>query len=214
MDDSIHLGVIEEDGRQERSDAAANRALLLETAARLFALHGVSDVTMADIARDAGVGKGTLYRRFSNKGELCLSLMDSQLQTFQNQVLEELQQMTEEGVPKLAQLAHFLEQLVYFTDRHMPLLCEVQQQSQDLDESELVRPHFWQYMTVDGLLQEAKATGELPAGVDDAVLAEALLAPLGAQQFRFQRERRGFTLERISAGLRSLVMALRREEDG
>jgi AcrR family transcriptional regulator len=211
MSESIPLGNIQQPGdseRTERRDAAANRVRILEVADRLFAEHGVENVNMADIAAAAGVGKGTLYRRFGSKAELCLSLMDTQLQQFQERQLEALRQMTMSEAPKLEQLAHFLDALVAFTARHMPLLCEVQQQSQQLDEAEVERPHFWQYMTVHGLLQAAVNGGELPGGLDTTALAEALLAPLGADTFRFQARVLGLTPERVSAGLRTLVMGL------
>lgn len=48
----------------ERADAARNRARILEAAAGLFRVKGAPNVTMDDIARAAGVGRGTLYRRF------------------------------------------------------------------------------------------------------------------------------------------------------
>ena len=70
-------------------------------------------------------------------------------------------------------------------------------------------PHFWQYMTVHGLFQSAINAGELPQGLDTEYLADALLAPLKVDIFRFQREVRGFTLERISEGLRVLIAGLR-----
>ena len=55
----ISLGTIDESGsncRQERRDAAANRARILQTAENLFAQHGVANVNMADIAQAAEVG--------------------------------------------------------------------------------------------------------------------------------------------------------------
>ena len=55
--------------RALRRDAMQNRERLLVAARELFAEHGF-DVTLDDIARHAGLGVGTAYRRFANKGEL------------------------------------------------------------------------------------------------------------------------------------------------
>ena len=49
-----------------RSDARDNRELILDAARRAFAAEGL-DVPMREIARRAGVGPGTLYRRFPTK---------------------------------------------------------------------------------------------------------------------------------------------------
>lgn len=193
---------------KERRDAAANRVLILETAEQLFNEHGVPNVNMAEIAQAAGVGKGTLYRRFANKGELCLSLLDSQLRSFQDKQLAAFRQMMEEGTSYLSQLTHFLKALARFTERHMPLLIEVQQHEQGVGNEVLERPHSWQYITVNGLLREAARAGEIAVDADTPVLAEALLAPLGAFTYRFQRERLGFTPERIGDGLALLVQGL------
>jgi AcrR family transcriptional regulator len=214
-DEPILLGALpsgDDDGRAERRDAAANRNKILETAERLFAQHGVANVNMADIALAAGVGKGTLYRRFANKGELCLALMDTQMADFQNGMLSRMQQMNIAGVPKLEQLQQFIDALVYFTDVHSPLLCEVQREGLlqgILDNNRLQMPHFWQHMTISGLLKAAATAGEIPADLDTDYLADALLAPLVANLFQFQKEVRGFTLDRISAGMQTLVSGLR-----
>lgn len=196
--------------RPERSDAAANRALILQTAEELFAARGVAEVSMADIAQAAGVGKGTLYRRFANKGELCLALMDSQMREFQDNMLARLRQMTINGAPRLEQLASFLDALVYFSDNHLPLLCEVQRTGslKDIVEPSLDRPLYWQYLTANTLLSAAAAAGEVSPELDVDYMTEALLAPLTADAFRFQRQVRDFSLDRISAGLRQLVDSL------
>jgi len=213
-DASLIIGPLQtsaDDGRAERRDAAANRARILATAESLFAKRGVADVNMADIAQEAGVGKGTLYRRFANKGELCLALMDAQMVEFQNNMLNRMQQMTAANVPKLDQLLNFIDALVYFTDTHSPLLCEVQREGllQGVSDSRVQLPHFWQHMTVCGLLKAAAANEEIAADCDAEYLADAILSPLKADIFRFQIEVRGFTLERISAGLQTLVVGLR-----
>lgn len=211
MKESIPLGRVAEVGdpaRQERSDAVANRALILETAKSLFFEHGVADVTMADIALAAGVGKGTLYRRFANKGQLCLAVMDSQLRAFQEEALAKMRRQTAERRPILEQLDGFLEALVHFTDAHIPLLCEVQRFGLLEDDDDIPDPHVWLHMSVGGMLQSAISAGELPDGLDVPYLADAILATLRADLFRFQREARGFSPERILDGLRSLLAGL------
>jgi len=60
----------------ERGDAARNRLLLLDAARRLIAEHGPEAVTMDDVAAAAGVGKGTLFRRFGSRAGLMLVLLD------------------------------------------------------------------------------------------------------------------------------------------
>ncbi len=210
MIDRIELNVEEniQPDRQERSDAAANRALILKTAERLFRERGVENVCMAEIAEAAGVGKGTLYRRFANKGELCLSLMDTQMAEFQSGMLARFQSLTERGVPFLEQLAQFLESLVEFTEVHSPLLLEVARGDMVQESARLNLPHFWQYMTVRALLRSAARNGELVADLDLDYISEALLAPLQVDYFRFQRYVRDYPTARIGAGLRSMVKLL------
>ncbi len=61
--------------RRERRDAAEHRRRILEAARALFATQGVDTTSMYEIARSAGVGQGTLYRRYAHKGELCGALL-------------------------------------------------------------------------------------------------------------------------------------------
>jgi len=60
--------------RPLRADAARNRELILQTARRCFAQRGIS-VTLNDIAHEAGVGVGTVYRRFADKDALIEALL-------------------------------------------------------------------------------------------------------------------------------------------
>ncbi|WP_319944066.1 TetR/AcrR family transcriptional regulator [Nocardia aurantia] len=55
--------------RRLRADAARNQQRILAAARRLFADRGL-EVTLDDVAEAAGVGIGTVYRRYANKHEL------------------------------------------------------------------------------------------------------------------------------------------------
>ena len=65
----------------------------------------------------------------------------------------------------------------------------------------------WHRWTVLGLLRAAAREGELGAHLDLEYLAVALLAPVDVDLFYYQRREKGIPVERISAGLRSLVPA-------
>jgi AcrR family transcriptional regulator len=57
-----------------RADAERNRRLLLDAAAAEFAEHGL-DVGVGEIARRAGVGQGTVFRRFPTKEHLIAAVV-------------------------------------------------------------------------------------------------------------------------------------------
>jgi AcrR family transcriptional regulator len=64
--------------RPLRSDAERNRRLVLEAAALAFAEEGF-DVGMAEIARRAGVGNATVFRRFPSKDALYEAILDEKI---------------------------------------------------------------------------------------------------------------------------------------
>lgn len=72
--------------RRERSDAREHHCLILETAQRLFSKHGVHTVSMHQIAKTAGIGQGTLYRRYAHKGDLCLDILQEYSRVMKEQI--------------------------------------------------------------------------------------------------------------------------------
>jgi AcrR family transcriptional regulator len=64
--------------RPRRADAERNRQRLLEVAVQAFA-HGAADVSLEGIAREAGVGIGTLYRHFPTREALIEAAYRSEL---------------------------------------------------------------------------------------------------------------------------------------
>jgi len=61
-----------------RADAARNRARILEAAAEVFAERGL-EASTAEVARRAGVGEATLYRRFPSRDDLVLAIVQTQM---------------------------------------------------------------------------------------------------------------------------------------
>ena len=191
-------------GGAERSDAVRNRRRIVSAARALFEERGVTNVTMEEISRAAGVGKGTLYRRFANKGLLCQALLDEPTRRFQSEVLVSL------GDPEsgpLEKLKGFLRRLVLFTEENLDLLYGGYDTLQGVERvAHYDHPAYgWMRWTVLGLLREAVRREELEAGLDVEYLADALLAPLNVDLYYYQRRVMGITVERISAGLSSLM---------
>ena len=71
----------------ERADAARNRRLLLGTAREIIAGQGGGKLTMDGLAERAGLGKGTVFRRFGTRAGIFQALLEDDEQDFQKQVL-------------------------------------------------------------------------------------------------------------------------------
>ena len=55
---------------------------ILNTAQALFNRYGVEEVSMHQVAKTAGIGQGTLYRRYPSKSKICLTLMEAKIDRF------------------------------------------------------------------------------------------------------------------------------------
>src|ERR1700676_485968 len=109
---------------QERGDAARNRALLLESARRLMAERGADAVTMDEIAAAAGVGKGTLFRRFGSRAGLMIVLLDEDEHAHQQAFLFGPPPLGPSAAPLQRLLAYGRERL-RFVHTHHALLSDI-----------------------------------------------------------------------------------------
>jgi AcrR family transcriptional regulator len=99
----------------ERSDAARNRRALLDAATELIAESGPAALTMRDVAQRAGVGKGTVFRRFGSRAGLMLALLDHSEHQLQSAVIA--------GPPPLGPGADPVERLVAFGRAKLDLIA-------------------------------------------------------------------------------------------
>ena len=191
----------------ERADAAVNRQQILMAARQLFDQRGVEQVTMDEIARAAGVGKGTLYRRYPDKSALVVELMDSCFVNFERETLDEIQSSsTSEDASAIDQLHAFLDRLIDWTEEHTPYLGVIADQSEGARRgSGRCGPIYrWLHGVVDYLLRQATAAGEANI-VDTVYVADVILSAVDVDLYVFQRRERHYSPEQIRAGIHQLV---------
>lgn len=177
----------------ERADAARNRIKILAAAERLIAERGLANVSMDDVAREACVGKGTLYRRFGDRASLALALLDEHERELQEAMLR--------GAPPLGPGAGARERLHAFgeayldvLDTHHALLLEAERAPRfNMAPYVAYRTHLLV------LLREASAE------CDADVAADALMAALSAALFAHLRNEREIEIDRVKAVWRALV---------
>jgi|SRR5215211_699982 len=180
--------------RAERADAARNRQKILAAARRLFAERGVAEVTMEEIARAAGVGKGTLFHRFGDRAGLALALLDDEERELQESVLRGPPPLGP-GAPPAERFHAFLDALLDFTIQHADLLIAA-------DGGRPGGRYFtgayssWHRHT-------ALLLSELRPDSDAGVLAHIVLAPLAADFVKYLTGEA--EVERVRAALHELA---------
>ena len=184
----------------ERVDAARNRARVLDAAARLFAAEGVDAVSMEEVARAAGVGKGTLYRRYADKGELSAALIDADSRALQVEILSGLPSAGPDACARM-RLERLLVLLAEFVDRHAELIAVARRRRDGIAS----QGYQWMRQAVRAWLREVELAGGLCDTADIEYLADALLAPLAPDLWLHQRDVLGMSPERLATGLRTLV---------
>src|SRR5918994_6844325 len=182
---------------QERGDAARNRALLLEAARKLIAEKGADAVSMDDIAAAAGVGKGTVFRRFGSRAGLMMVLLDEDEKASQEAFLFGPPPLGPDA-PPLERLLAFGRERLAFAHKHQALLSAA---SRD-PETRYSAPAMVQHTHVRLLLATAGTTGDLDAQTD------ALLALLDADYVHHQLTDRGETLKSLGDKWESLARKL------
>jgi AcrR family transcriptional regulator len=185
---------------RERADARRNRERILCATARLVERVGIDCFSMDDVAAEAGVGKGTLYRRFGDRSSLIRALISEPEQEFQESLIRGAPPLGP-GAPPAERLHAFGDGLMRFMDGHAIYI----QAGERLGAAKRYgHPVYAFYRTHVGLLLR-QALGDEP---HTEYLVDALLGPLGAEPFSYQRDVRGMSLDEIRAGWHALVDAV------
>lgn len=183
--------------RDERADAAQNRARLLEAAKRLVAEHGAAAVTMDDVAQAAGVGKGTVFRRFGSRTGLLRALLDHDEQILQQGFLFGPPPLGP-GVPPRERLLAYGRARLANTVAHREILVEAISPGSERYTMPVMMAatvHVRMLLTELGIARPE-------------VAALAVEAPLHADAVLFLIESEGLTVDEITQQWEQLVISL------
>jgi AcrR family transcriptional regulator len=184
---------------RERADARRNRERILCAAARLVDERGIDAVSMDDVAAEAGVGKGTLYRRFGDRWSMLRALIEEPERDFQEAVIRGEPPLGP-GAPPIERLHAFGAGLLQLLERHARFI----RGTEGIPSGRYVHPVYSFYRLHVGMLLR-EILGE---GTRTEYLVDALLAPLAAEPFLYQRDILGMSLQDMTDGWHALADAV------
>jgi AcrR family transcriptional regulator len=181
--------------RRERADAARNREALLEAARRLLRNCGPDGLTMDAVAGEAGVGKGTLFRRFGDRASLFHALIDDRERAFQEAFIR--------GPAPLGPGAPPAERLIAFGHAMFGLIEDLGALLAQSQPGLYSHPVYAGYRThVNVLLTEL--VGDERA----RYLTDVLLAALAPDLVLYQLGARGLSREELEEGWSQLIRSV------
>ncbi|TCO65477.1 TetR/AcrR family transcriptional regulator [Actinocrispum wychmicini] len=181
----------------ERADAARNRAAILAAAERLLSEHDPADVSIEDIARAAGVGKGTVFHRFGSRTALMRELVEERAKTLLDAMADGPPPLGP-GAPAAERLIAFFDAVMVLATRNIGLIAAYEQAEEGGRQASDVYQRWHRH--VGGLIAAARPD------LDADLMAHILLGSLHSDLV-IHLIRRGET-GRLRKTLHQLVFAL------
>ncbi|OIK28400.1 TetR/AcrR family transcriptional regulator [Streptomyces malaysiense] len=183
--------------RKSRKDAARNREAVLAAADALFTRGGSpEDVTMADVAAAAGVGKGTIFRAFGDRAGLLRALYEVRL--------EPVREAVETGPPPLGPAASPRDRVPALLDAVLCFKLDNRRLALALEEGGGGSPYRAEhYERWHGLLRAVLE--QIPGLADSGFAAHALLAATRADLVEHLAGEERVPRERLRAQLADFV---------
>ncbi|OKP77123.1 hypothetical protein A3842_16450 [Paenibacillus sp. P3E] len=179
---------------------------ILEAARALFTENGLEGVSMYGIAKQAGIGQGSLYRRFTDKGEICSALLSTSSERFLTRLEQELQ-TTLETDSSIEELRSSIEQVVDFIDQHAELLQMIKSEFTGKKQlTQFEHPIFQRLNAVMAeRLRRVADDGKLIA-IDPHFAATSLIAVLSPDLYLYQQKLHGSGKKDILEGILTLFV--------
>ncbi len=181
--------------RKERRDYQENQRIILQCAQELFDVHGVDNVSMRQIAQLAGIGQGTLYRRYAHKGELCLDIMKGSM----GRIVEEMQSYLYDS--KELTIHHRLEKIIEmmlgYVERQSLNLSAIRAPGCEQNSIIFSTPLYKSIHAILCELLEEAIEGQGRSLLDPIYIADAIISMLAPHLIEFQLNVRGYSKDEI-----------------
>jgi AcrR family transcriptional regulator len=183
------------------------REVIKKTASELFDEHGVEFVSMHQIAKKAGIGQGTLYRRYGNKADLCMEMMHGNF----NELLRRVREIVEEKQhePVSSRLKQVVDIMVYFLDKKLQWLGVIHTQNTPaLNKEDFLKSQ--PYREMHGLLQKllmSATNDELAHPINAEFTAHAYISMLSPHMYSHLICERGYTSQQVADNFYQSVVA-------
>lgn len=158
--------------RRPGGRSAAKRAAVLSATVELLSDYGPAGLSVAEVAKRAGVHETSIYRRWGTRERLALEAMA--------ELSGRLLPVPDTGTLRGDLVAFGQELLEYDESPLGKALIRTMATNDDDDETAEVRTQFWaaRYAECRIMIERAVERRELPASVDDRFLLEVFVAPI------------------------------------
>lgn len=182
-------------GRPERADAARNREAILAAAAELFDRQDAGSVSLNDVATAAGVGKGTVFRRFGDRTGLIQAVLEPRVRALRDAVGSGPPPLGPGGDPRES-LRAYVDGLLDFVWANRGLIRALEHRGPDAYYANDAS-RFW-------VAELERRLAAVHPDDDADYLAHAVFTALRADVIDYLTDARAMSPERVRAGLHRL----------
>jgi AcrR family transcriptional regulator len=157
--------------KQQKAEAIRRAGL------EVFRKNGYHRTRMADIARAAGIGKGTLYEYFENKADILRSAFERYFEAFNQGALRAIEAAASPGGQLLALVEFALDHVDEWED-HCAVYVDYFGAARVGDATLVSLDRIYENIgrTLTALIEAAQGSGEIAADVDPVATADLLIS--------------------------------------
>ncbi len=185
--------------RRERKDAIEHRKLILQTAQTLFDEYGVGSVSMHQIAKTAGVGQATLYRRYAHKGDLCSELLVDYSQRLMENIESYLRDAAE--LPPSDRIGGIIDRFIDALEEKADMIATMEARMTCDPRGNFFHTPLYAFLRdrIAELIAEIVGA-DAQRKVDPTMAAHSLICSMAPPGYFHLKQEMGYSIDRIKSG--------------